>query len=157
MSRLKTFFKYLVWIVLFFIFSQVMIYFALNTSHKNKTVEIKSSIIKEAEVKANSVSGTAKCKIYNDTQNNIQNKYIKIDCYSKNGVLMGTKYIKVENIPVNEEKEYEVRFNFNKVNNAIIQIVDEISEDVEETQLFSDPKMNLAMTITALIFLVTFA
>ena len=157
MSRLKTFFKYLVWIVLFFIFSQVMIYFALNTSHKNKAVEIKSSIIKEAEVKANSVSGTAKCKIYNDTQNSIQNKYIKIDCYSKNGVLMGTKYIKVENIPANEEKEYEVRFNFNKVNNAVIQIVDEISEDVEETQLFSDPKMNLAMTITALIFLMTFA
>ena len=38
MSRLKTFFMYAVWVLVFFIFSQVMIYVAINTTYKYKNM-----------------------------------------------------------------------------------------------------------------------
>jgi len=157
MSRLKTFFMYGVWMVVFFIFSQIMIYVALNTTYKYKNIEVKTPIIIEAQVQATSINGFAKCKILNNTESNIENKYIKLECYSKNNVLMGTKYIKIDKMLTNEEKEFEVRFNYSRVDNAKIQIVDEIPQDVTKEQTISDPEMNIAMVISALILLFSFA
>ncbi len=149
MATLKKFLMYGSWILLFFIFSQIMIFIAINTTYKYKKVESYSTLITQAEVKATSVNGFAKCKV----KSGAQNKYIKIDCYSKNDVLMGTKYIKIE---TNEEQEFEVRFNYSKVDNAKVNIVDQIPQDIEEDQTMSDPKMNAAMLISALILLITF-
>jgi len=157
MSRLKTLFMYGVWVLIFFIFSQIMIYVAINTTYKYKNIEIETSIITEAELQATSINGYAKCKIVNNTQNDIENKYIQLECYSKNDVIMGTKYIKIDKILTNEEKEFEVRFNYSKVDNAKIEIIDELPQDVTEEQTISDPKMNVAMVISALILLFTFA
>lgn len=149
MATLKKFLMYGSWVLLFFIFSQIMIFIAINTTYKYKKVESYSTLITQAEVKATSVNGFAKCKV----KSGAQNKYIKIDCYSKNDVLMGTKYIKIE---TNEEQEFEVRFNYSKVDNAKVNIVDQIPQDIEEDQTMSDPKMNAAMLISALILLITF-
>lgn len=156
MSRLKTFLMYGVWVLLFFIFSQVMIFIAINTTYKYKKIELDTSLISTAEVQATSVNGFAKCKVINNTQNSIENKYIKVECYSKNDVLLGTKYIKIDKIETNEEQEFEVRFNYSRVDRAKIDIVDEIPEDVTEEQKMSDPEMNAAMLISALILLITF-
>lgn len=156
MSRLKTFLMYGVWVLLFFIFSQVMIFIAINTTYKYKKIELDTSLISTAEVQATSVNGFAKCKVINNTQNSIENKYIKVECYSKNDVLLGTKYIKIDKIETNEEQEFEVRFNYSRVDRAKIDIVDEIPEDVTEEQKISDPEMNAAMLISALILLITF-
>ncbi|MCF0125046.1 MAG: hypothetical protein HUJ68_04705, partial [Clostridia bacterium] len=35
MSRMKTFFKYAMWIILFFVFSELITYVGLNSSYKN--------------------------------------------------------------------------------------------------------------------------
>lgn len=149
MTTLKKFLMYGSWVLLFFIFSQIMIFIAINTTYKYKEVESYSTLITQAEVQATSINGFAKCKV----KAGVQNKYIKIDCYSKNNVLMGTKYIKVE---TNEEQEFEIRFNYSRVDNAKIDIVNEIPQDIEEEQTMSDPKMNAAMLISALILLITF-
>lgn len=149
MTTLKKFLMYGSWVLLFFIFSQIMIYVAINTTYKYKNVEISSASITQAEVQATSINGFAKGKITEGTQN----KYIKIECYSKNDVLMGTKYIKIE---TNEEQEFEVKFNYSRVDNAKIEIVDEIPNDITEEQKISDPEMNAAMVITALILLISF-
>lgn len=156
MSTLKKFLMYGSWVLLFFIFSQIMIFIAINTTYKYKKVEVYTTAITEAEVQATSINGFAKCKVVNKTQSNIENKYIKIDCYSKKDTLMGTKYIKIDEIQPNEEKEFEVRFKFNRVDKAKIQIIDEIEQDVSEEQLVSDPEMTLAMIISALILLINF-
>lgn len=149
MTTLKKFLMYGSWVLLFFIFSQIMIYVAINTTYKYKNVEISSASITQAEVQATSINGFAKGKITEGAQN----KYIKIECYSKNDVLMGTKYIKIE---TNEEQEFEVKFNYSRVDNAKIEIVDEIPNDITEEQKISDPEMNAAMVITALILLISF-
>ena len=156
MARMKTFFIYFLLIVGFFVFSQIMIYFALNGTYKYKNVDVKSSIPIEAEVKATSIDGVAKGKIYNNTENAIENKYVKVACYSKNDTLMGTKYIKIDKKEAKEEKEFEVRFNFNKVDRAEIALVEEqalTDNGVTEEQKISDSERGLAAVIGALILL----
>ena len=152
----KKFFIYFLLLVAFFIFSQIVIHVAININYKYRSVEVKSTLIKEAEVQATSINGFAKGEIKNNTENAIENKYIKIACYSENNTLMGTKYIKIDKLDTNEEKEFEVRFNFNKVNRAVIDVVEEqalTDENVTAEQKESDPQRTLAAVVAALIIL----
>ena len=152
----KKFFIYFLLIVAFYIFSQIIIHFTISTTYNYKSIEIKTTIPMSAEVQATSVNGFAKVKIANTTEGAIENKYIKINCYSKNDVLMGTKFIKIDKIEANEEKEFEVRFNFNKVERAVIDIVEEqvlTDEQVPREQLESDPERGLATLVAAVILL----
>lgn len=126
MARMKTFFIYFLLVVLFFIYSQIMIYIGVRTTYKDKDVEIETTIPMEAQVKATSVNGIANVKIKNTTDKDIEGKYIKLECYSKHDTLMGTKYIQINQIGENEEKEFEIEFKYNEVEKAIITIVDEI-------------------------------
>ena len=156
MSTQKKFLMYLLWTILFFIFSQVMIYIALNTTYRAKRIDIQSSAIEQAQIEATSINGFARIKIKNDNDLNLNDKYIKLDCYSKNGVLMGTKYIQIDDIKNDEEKEFNVRFNFSRVDNANIQIIDQIPENATEKEKNSDQKMTAAMVISALVLLIAF-
>ena len=156
MARLKTFFIYFLLVVAFFIFSQVMIYIAINTTFVNKKIETKTTTLVQMELQATSVNGFAKGKIINNTENNIENKYLKIECYSKYDTLMGTKYIEIDKLKAKEEKEFEVHFNFNKVDKAVIDIVDEKvleEQNVTEEEKISDPEKGLAAMIVAVILL----
>ena len=156
MARVKTFFIYFLLVLGFFLFSQIIIYFAINTTYAYKSVESKTTIPMQIEVQATSVNGFAKGKVINQTENKIENKYIKIECYSKNNILMGTKYIKIDKIEAKEEKEFEVRFNFNRVDKAVVDIVDENiveEQNISEEQKVSDPERGLAAMLTAVILL----
>ena len=156
MERMKTFFIYFILIVAFFIFSQIMIYISLNTTFQNKSIEIKTTIPMQVEVQATSITGFAKGKIINNTENEMVGKYIKVECYSKHDVLMGTKYVKIDDLGAKEEKQFEVRFNFNKVDRAVIDIVDEKvieQENVTDEEKISDKEMGMAGIIAALILI----
>lgn len=126
MARMKTFFIYFLLVVLFFVYSQIMIYIGIKTTYKEKDVEIETTIPMEAQVKATSINGIANVKIKNTTDKDIEGKYIKLECYSKHDILMGTKYIQINKIEENKEKEFEIKFKYNKVEKAIISIVDEM-------------------------------
>ena len=156
MARMKTFFIYFLLVVAFFIFSQVMIYIAINTTFQYKSIELKTTLPMEVEVQATSINGFAKGKLINNTENEIQSKYIKIECYSKHDTLMGTKYIEIDKIGAKEEKKFEVHFNFNKVDKAVIDIVDEKElekQNIKEEETISDPERGLATMLAALILL----
>ena len=103
-----------------------MIYIGVRTTYKDKDVEIETTIPMEAQVKATSVNGIANVKIKNTTDKDIEGKYIKLECYSKHDTLMGTKYIQINKIGENEEKEFEIEFKYTEVEKAIITIVDEM-------------------------------
>lgn len=159
MARMKTFFIYFLLVVLFFIYSQVMIYLAINTTYKYKNVEIKTTIPIEAKVRATSVNGIANIKIKNTDGANLENKYLEIVCYSKHDVEMETKYIEIGKINNAEEKEFEVRFNYNKVDKVFIDIVDEEKleeKNIPEEDRISDKQMGLATMISAVILMFFF-
>ena len=105
MARMKTFFIYFLLVVLFYIFSQVVIYFTLDTMFEYKTVVVKTPIKMKTELQASSVNGFIKGKIINDTENIIKNKYLEIKFFSKNDILMGTKYVEIDELNAKEEKE----------------------------------------------------
>ena len=77
MDTHKKFFIYFLLVVAFFIFSQIMIYFALQTTYKYKSVNIKTTIPIEIEVQATLVNGFAKGKVKNNSEETLENKYIQ--------------------------------------------------------------------------------
>lgn len=153
MERMKTFFIYAILIVAFFLFSQAMIFLGIHTTYHDKTYTIHTKVCMNVEVKATSVNGFVKGNILNDTTETIKNQYIKMDFYSKHDVLLGTKYVEIEELKSKDKQEFEMKFNYSKVDRVEIDLVDKISEQVTEEQKKSDPTMNFAMLISAIILL----
>lgn len=113
MSRMKTLFKYVIWIVLFFIFSEIMININLETSYKNigRKDNLSQVLIYEAE--ATKVNGRIKGKLIKDEANEMHEKYLKVDFYSERDNLLGTKYIDV--LDTNKEQNLELYFKLQDV------------------------------------------
>ena len=75
MKRMGTFLKYVIWVVLFYIFSQLMIFLNLETTYQNigRKDNIEQITVYQAE--ATKVNGRIKGTITNNTENKITNKY----------------------------------------------------------------------------------
>lgn len=126
MARIKTFFKYLVIVVGFFIISQILIHLSIITSYSPITFEDISEkyTIIEIEAKAKKIAGFVKFTVSNPTAEDIENKYIKIEYYSKNETLLGVDYIEIGKIGAKEEKKFEANFQYERVKSVKIDIVD---------------------------------
>ena len=64
---------------------------------------------------------------------------------------MGKKYIPIEKIEPKSSVDYEVRFNFERVENVVIDILDEIPANTPEEDKKSDNNMGLARFLFKLI------
>ena len=152
MSRLKTFAKYAIWIILFWILSDILIYYGVNSTYKNLKIknEIPSQVtIKNAE--ATKVNGRIKGTIANKEDSDMSGKYLKIDLYSDNGNLLATEYEEIGNLRVNEVKNFETYFKMQDVKQYEVNIVD---EKIEETT--SDVFMTEDMKNTGVLLLLTY-
>ncbi len=129
MDRMKTFFKYLLLVVGFFIVSQVLIRLCLYTSYEYINFEdISDQYIITGEAKAKNIDGFVKCTVMNPKSEVLKNKYIKIDYYTKRETLLGTDYIETGEIGTNDKKEFEISFEYDHVDNVKINIVDNKDE-----------------------------
>lgn len=153
MDRLKTFLKYIIWIALFFIFSNVMINFCLETSYKDieRKDEIKQVSISQAQ--ATKVNGRIKGTIFNDVSNKITNKYVRIDLFSKRGVNLGSKYIDVSSMRDNETKYFEEFFKLENVEYYKVVLTDEKVEG-ELPQMLKDLTKEQVIFATLLTYLI---
>lgn len=134
MKRLKTFLLYGLIIAGFWIFSDIIIYVAINGTYTNVNAKIytDSPEIIIGESKATYINGYVKGGIKNNTQGIINEKYVKIDLYSARDVKLGTKYIKIENLEPNNYQEFEMWYKFTDVDYATISITDDIKNASEE-------------------------
>lgn len=152
MSRLKTFAKYAIWLILFWILSDILIYYGVNSTYKNLKIknEIPSQItIKNAE--ATKVNGRIKGTIANKEDSDMSGKYLKIDLYSDNGNLLATEYEEIGNLRVNEVKSFETYFKMQDVKQYEVNIVDEKTEETT-----SDVFMTEDMKNTGVLLLLTY-
>lgn len=152
MSRLKTFAKYAIWIILFWILSDILIYYGVNSTYKNLKIknEIPSQVtIKNAE--ATKVNGRIKGTIANKEDSDMSGKYLKIDLYSDNGNLLATEYEEIGNLRVNEVKSFETYFKMQDVKQYEVNIVDEKTEET-----ISDVFMTEDMKNTGVLLLLTY-
>lgn len=157
MDRMKTLGIYALCIVLFYVFSNVMINIALKTTYLPIDVEIEQTEalkIDTTEAKATYVNGYVEGNIKN-VGSNTENTYIKIDLYSKRDVLLGTKYVKVENLKPNETFEFRMGFKFTDADYCKLQTVESIPETVTQEQ-FTSTELRGALLLAKVILLCYF-
>ena len=140
MDRMKTFLKYAMWIILFFIFSEIMININLEATYKDigRKDNIEQVTVYQAD--ATKINGRIKGTIDNEN-NTIQNKYLRIDLYSERDNFLGSKYIDVSNMREDETRNFEVYFKVQDVEYYEIKFTDE-KEEGELPEMLKDLTKN---------------
>lgn len=140
MKRLKTFFIYALILVGFYFFSNILIFLSVKGSYKNidgKIITLMPNVeIKEA--KATYINGYLDGSVTNNANEKIENKYIKIDIFSERDVKLGTKYVKIENLDVNQTQEFHMGYRFTDSYRFEISCVDNVEGAVDEEFISED-------------------
>lgn len=133
MKRIKTFAKYALWIILFYLLSNFLIFFGLNSTYKN--IDIKGTTPEQIKVnaaEATLVNGRVIGSI--TSSENISDKYIKFNFYSDTGSLAGIKYLKVSE---HKDNNFEFYFKLNYIESYSVEIVDEATDIEKYEEFFS--------------------
>ena len=126
--RMKVFLCYFLIFIAFFIFSDVMVYLYNKSLYKpmeSYEVQVSSPEITVTLAEASNANGNVKGTIKNNTNEDIVNKYMKFDFYTALNTNAGTKYIKIDKLAKDEEKNYELGFRYDDVAKVKINIVEE--------------------------------
>ena len=154
MDRMKTLTKYVLWLILFYIFSNLMIYLNIETTYQNIGRKDNLSQITVYQAQATKINGRIKGTIYNDAENKITNNYLRIDLYSERGNFLGSKYIDVSNMRDNETREIEIYFKVQDVDYYEMKFTDE-KEEGELPEMLKDltkEQVRMGTFLTFLIF-----
>ena len=153
MDRMKTLTKYVLWVILFYIFSNLMIYLNIETTYQNIGRKDNLSQVTVYQAQATKINGRIKGNIYNNTENKITNNYLRIDLYSERGNFLGSKYIDVSNMRDNETREIEIYFKVQDVEYYEMKFVDE-KEEGELPEMLKDLTKEQVRWGTFLAFLI---
>ena len=133
MSRMKTLCLYVLAIIGFFLFSELLINASLESEYRKigRKDDLSQVVITQAE--ATRVNGRIKGSVVNPEDNELTGKYLKFDFYSARDVLKGTKYIDV----------LEMHFKLENVDYYTVSVVNEKTEkdmellpqDLNKTQI----------------------
>ena len=152
MDTVKTFVKYIIWIILFWILSDFLINIGLKTTYNEmqKIGQIPSGI-QVKEIKSTAVNGKINL-IVNSTS--LSGKFIKVDLYSSKDNLLGTQYLDIGEIKENQTKEIDTYFKISDVKKYEIFVTDEKGESSEG---FMDTAMStLTILLTAIKIMIVF-
>ena len=154
MSTLKTFAKYAIWLILFWVLSDILIYYGINSTYKaisNKGENPKQVTINSAE--ATKVNGRIIGKVSNDEENDMRGKFLKIDLYAENGNLLATEYEEIGNLRANEVKSFETYFKMQDVKSYGITVVEQKEENTDGVFMTEDmTKIGVLALLTYMIF-----
>lgn len=143
MDRIKTFRKYIIWIILFYIFTMIMTYVGLNSTYRNMTPKEEiGNPLKIDIAQSTKVNGRIMGEVTSTEENQLDGKYIKIQIYNKRDDLMGVKYLKIENTKINEPKKFVAYFTAEDVEYYDVEIINDSDEARKEmdsiTERFKD-------------------
>lgn len=129
MDTLKKYAKYVIWIVLFWWLSNILIFVGLNANYDKITAtgDVPGQVQVE-HADATLVNGYIKGKIKNDGDEDLNGKYMKIDLFSPRGVLLGTKYTEIKDLAKGESTDFETFFKAQDVGSYNISFVDKPEE-----------------------------
>lgn len=137
MDRIKTLLKYVLWLILFYIFSNLMIYLNIETTYQNIGRKDNLEQVTVYQAQSTKVNGRIKGNIYNSTENKITNKYLRIDLYSERDNFLGSKYIDISNMRDDETREFEIYFKIQDVDYYEMKFTDE-KEEGELPEMLKD-------------------
>lgn len=153
MDRMKTLAKYVIWLVLFYIFSNLMIYLNIESTYQNIGRKDNLPQVTVYQAQATKVNGRIKGSIYNSETNKITNKYLRIDLYSERDVFLGSKYIDVSTMRDSETRNFEEYFKVQDVDYYEMKFVDE-KEEGELPEMLKDLTKEQVIWGTFLTFLI---
>lgn len=153
MDRMKTLLKYVLWVIVFYIFSNLMIYLNIETTYQNIGRKDNLPQVTVYQAQATKINGRIKGTIYNDAENKITNNYLRIDLYSERDNYLGSKYIDVSNMRDNETREFEIYFKVQDVDYYEIKFTDE-KEEGELPEMLKDLTREQVIWGTFLTFLI---
>ena len=153
MDRMKTFLKYAIWIILFYIFSNILIYLNLETTYQNIGRKDNLPQVTVYQAQATKINGRIKGSIYNGSEHKITNKYLRIDLYSERDVFLGSKYIDVSTMRDDETRNFEEYFKVQDVDYYEMKFTDE-KEEGELPEMLRDLTKEQVFWGTFLTFLI---
>ena len=149
MSRLKTFLKYVIWIVVFAVLSELLINASLKSSYADITRKDTTAQVEITQAQATLVNGKIKGNIKDDRKDSLTGKYVEIKLYSSRDNEVGKRYIQIQTTDVNQTQDFNFYFEKNDVKSYEISIVNEKEEG--ELEIF--PKeMSRAEIFVATLF-----
>ncbi len=133
MDRMKTFLLYALGIIGFFILSLILedglingMYKPLINSSDKVIAENSSGInVEVTDAKASNINGQLNYKITNNSNERIDDQYVKLDLYSKQGLLSATEYIKINDLNPGETKDYNVKFKGTEIADYKLAVIPE--------------------------------
>ena len=153
MSRMKTFLKYAIWIILFAVISEFLISVSLNASYKDIERKDQTAQVEITQAQATLVNGRITGIIKDDRTSGLTGKYVKITLYSKRGNDVGKRYIPIETTDVNQTQDFHLYFEKEDVTSYEISIVNE--KESGELELIPEewtrPEIIVATMFTLLI------
>lgn len=150
MKRLKKFLMYLIIGIIFYIWSDIMIYLNLNSVYdriSRKDFDVPQVSVNDA--KATLVNGYVEGSVKNIGDADLNGKYLKVDFYSSRNNVIGTKYIEIEGVKDNRSMDFEVHFKLQDIESYDISIVDEAGKEIDDS--FYDEEISTIMRIIALL------
>ncbi len=154
MDRMKTFLRYALWLVLFIIFSEILINVGLNSTYKKIERQDNVSQVNVYQAEATLVNGRIRGLITNSQEQNLSGKFLEIEFYSKRDVFLGRKYIQIEQLETNGTQSFEALFKLKEVVKYKIDIVEQKKDGGEIDLLPKEltmPEIWVATFLTVLI------
>ena len=140
MGRLKTFRKYLLLFVAFYIVSSIIAFFAIKTTYSDMSGNIPENEflqINVDEAKSTMVNGYVTGTLKNKTEQEIKSKYVKMDFYSAKENEILTEYIKIDELAVGESKKFTVNFRGENIKSFNVIVTDEYTNEESEMHLIN--------------------
>lgn len=119
--------RWFLWAILLFVFVGVCTYVCVNSMYLEiKQYKIISEVptITVSEAKATNVNGYVKGTVANQTETELNGKYIKFIFYAENNSEIGTEYVEIGTLKPQETKTYEAKFRYQSVEKFIVMISD---------------------------------
>lgn len=131
LDKIKKFALYAILIFIFYLFSSFLIEVGINSTYKN--IQGKNNIeqIDITNAEATLVNGRISGKLNTEMTKELYSKYIKIDLYSPRDVLLGTKYIKMKELVMNNNS-FETYFKLEDAKRYEVSLVDENNNSKNE-------------------------
>lgn len=137
MSRMKTFFIYLLLFVGLYVVSNLLIDAYIKTSYykiETYDIDVKEANITIMAAKASKDDGYIEGKIVNNTNEKIVNKYMKVELFSNNNVNLGTEYAKIDELNPEDLKDFKISFTCDNVTSFKITLISEEQKNEEKSE-----------------------
>ncbi len=138
MSRMKTFLMYLILVIAFYAFSNIMINAFLKVSYADilgYDIDVDELFVDVTEAKASKRDGYIYGIVKNNKQETIENKYLKISILNEYENVLGEQYVKIDKLEPEQLRKFEVNFEYKNVETFKIELTDTKPEEIDFWEL----------------------